>query len=347
MATLALILLTALAVDPDPRSILEAVTNAAKSGAGYRMELQATTETLSGGRQESIEISGKVASGPDGKLRIEIQNRISPLLVASDGKAIWVYLPKRTLCSRFDRGAEEPGVLDLRAMDPARNATRHLVSARFLREDQAEVDGHSVPCFVVEGQYEQQDFKCVREMWIDKNRSFIVREESRTTVQGPQLTAPVEALLSAKVTSLKLGVLIPDYEFTFTPPENVGQVPARTLGLPTAMWPSGVPQPLPGTSPLGQGITAPTLIYKVQPKYSRSAVTAKVEGKVILYVVVDADGAPRRIRILKSLEPGLDKNAVEAVRKWRFRPGAKDGRPVAVAATVEVNFRLADASPIY
>jgi protein TonB len=56
--------------------------------------------------------------------------------------------------------------------------------------------------------------------------------------------------------------------------------------------------------------------------------------------VVDAQGHPRNIHVARSLGLGLDEKAVEAVRKWKFEPGTKDGQPVAVQVNVEVNFRL-------
>ena len=46
------------------------------------------------------------------------------------------------------------------------------------------------------------------------------------------------------------------------------------------------------------------------------------------------------IRVVRPLGMGLDEKAVEAVGKWKFKPGQKDGHPVAVMANVEVNFRL-------
>jgi protein TonB len=61
---------------------------------------------------------------------------------------------------------------------------------------------------------------------------------------------------------------------------------------------------------------------------------------VLLEAEVDTDGKARNFRIVHSLDPGLDRNAIEAVSKWRFKPGTRDGNPVAVLAQFEVNFRL-------
>jgi TonB family protein len=90
----------------------------------------------------------------------------------------------------------------------------------------------------------------------------------------------------------------------------------------------------------GGGVTNPTLLYKVEPEYSEEARKAKYQGTVVLYVEVDPTGQPRNIRVLRSLGLGLDEKAIEAVEKWKFRPGQKDGHPVTVAASIEVNFRL-------
>jgi len=57
-------------------------------------------------------------------------------------------------------------------------------------------------------------------------------------------------------------------------------------------------------------------------------------------VEIDPSGRATNIKVQRSLGLGLDEKAIEAVKQWRFRPGYKDGRPVTVAATIEVNFRL-------
>jgi TonB family protein len=87
-------------------------------------------------------------------------------------------------------------------------------------------------------------------------------------------------------------------------------------------------------------VSAPSLIYKVEPEYSEEARKAKYQGVVVLYVEVDPGGRAGNLRVLNSLGLGLDEKAIDAVRKWRFRPGYKDGKPVTVVAIVEVNFRL-------
>jgi periplasmic protein TonB len=84
----------------------------------------------------------------------------------------------------------------------------------------------------------------------------------------------------------------------------------------------------------------PVLVYKVEPDYSDEARQARCHGTVVLGVIIDELGQPKHIRVLKPLGLGLDEKAMQAVERWRFSPGIKDGRPVCVAANVEVNFQL-------
>jgi protein TonB len=95
-----------------------------------------------------------------------------------------------------------------------------------------------------------------------------------------------------------------------------------------------------GIFKVGGGVSAPALLYKVEPEYSEEARKAKYQGTVVLYVEVDPSGKAVNPKVVRSLGLGLDEKAIEAVRKWKFKPGYKDGKPVTVAATIEVNFRL-------
>jgi TonB family protein len=97
--------------------------------------------------------------------------------------------------------------------------------------------------------------------------------------------------------------------------------------------------------PIEAADTSPELISKVEPKYTDEAHKKEIQGKVLVYAIVNKDGIPTALHILKSLDPGLDQNAMDAVKQWRFRPATKAGQPVAVEAQVEVNFALMKQPP--
>ncbi len=91
---------------------------------------------------------------------------------------------------------------------------------------------------------------------------------------------------------------------------------------------------------IGPGIVPPKVLEKTEPKYTDQARSAKLEGKVALTIVVGTDQRAHDIKVTKSLDPGLDANAIASIKAWRFQPGTKNGKPVPVLAHVEVNFRL-------
>ena len=91
---------------------------------------------------------------------------------------------------------------------------------------------------------------------------------------------------------------------------------------------------------IGGNVTAPVPIHKQEVQYTPEAKDARVEGTVLLSLIIEASGTVSNIRVMRGLEPGLDKQAILAVEKWRFRPAMKDGASVAVSANIEVNFRL-------
>ena len=91
---------------------------------------------------------------------------------------------------------------------------------------------------------------------------------------------------------------------------------------------------------VGKDVTQPRLILKVEPEYTPEAKDDKIEGTVRLSAEITPDGFAQNIRVMQSLDSGLDANAVTALSQWRFKPGVKDGQPVTVQVTVEVNFHL-------
>jgi len=95
-----------------------------------------------------------------------------------------------------------------------------------------------------------------------------------------------------------------------------------------------------GAYRIGGGVSAPVPIYQPEPEYSEEARKAKWQGSVLLSLIVDESGKAVNIKVARSLGLGLDEKAIQAVEKWRFKPGMKDGKAVPVIASVEVNFRL-------
>jgi TonB family protein len=91
---------------------------------------------------------------------------------------------------------------------------------------------------------------------------------------------------------------------------------------------------------IGDGVSQPSIIRKVEPEYTPEAKDGKIEGTVKLLVTIAPEGIASDIRVVKSLDPGLDQKAIESIEQWRFKPGKKDGQPVAVFATIEITFHL-------
>ncbi len=95
-----------------------------------------------------------------------------------------------------------------------------------------------------------------------------------------------------------------------------------------------------GVYRVGGGVSAPRQLYSPDPEYSEEARKAKYQGTVILTITVGPDGRVHDPRVTRSLGLGLDEQALKAVQSWTFEPAKKDGVPVAVLVSVEVNFRL-------
>jgi periplasmic protein TonB len=95
-----------------------------------------------------------------------------------------------------------------------------------------------------------------------------------------------------------------------------------------------------GVYRVGGGISAPTAISSPDPDYTEEARRAKKQGTCVLWLIVDSSGHPRDIRVARGLGFGLDAKALEAVKQWRFQPALKDGKPVDVQISVEVEFHL-------
>lgn len=114
---------------------------------------------------------------------------------------------------------------------------------------------------------------------------------------------------------------------------------ARAVRLPQLQALIGEQTVSPEAIGAGPGVQAPELIEQTEPAYTEEARIARHEGMVALNVEIDRNGQPRVLGVVSTLGLGLDENAIEAARSWRFQPARDAGRRVIYRATLEINFR--------
>jgi TonB family protein len=124
-------------------------------------------------------------------------------------------------------------------------------------------------------------------------------------------------------------------DWSYTPAVIDGEVVEVVSEVEVAF---SAPKPL-AAPPVGSHFTPPVPISKVEAEYTPEAHAAGVSGSVMVSLLVDEQGQPKDIKVVRGLGSGLDEKAREAVSKWKFRPGMKDGKPIAVPAQVEVRFK--------
>jgi len=86
-------------------------------------------------------------------------------------------------------------------------------------------------------------------------------------------------------------------------------------------------------------LAGPVPVEKMDPKYPPQLIKEHVEGQVILYAIIGKDGSVRNIQLVHSVDPELDKDAIDALAHWKFRPGSRDGAPVDLEAVIYIPFR--------
>ena len=133
-----------------------------------------------------------------------------------------------------------------------------------------------------------------------------------------------------------------DPSFTFSSELlRVPGVAATGSNGPGAIEPSKVLSANCGSQGVGvKRATPPRAIYSTSPEFSDRARREKYQGVVVLTLVVNEEGLPEYVHITKPLGLGLDEEALDCVKKWRFKPGEKDGQPVSTQISVEVDFHL-------
>ncbi len=95
-----------------------------------------------------------------------------------------------------------------------------------------------------------------------------------------------------------------------------------------------------GAYRIGSGVESPQLVHQTRPDFTDEAVLKKIQGSVVLEVVILEEGKVGAVRVLQGLPAGLNDQAIQCVRAWRFIPGKLKGKPVAVIAEISIDFTL-------
>lgn len=111
-------------------------------------------------------------------------------------------------------------------------------------------------------------------------------------------------------------------------------------GVEIVVPPAGVSSSSTAVVPCGSDMTLPRVVADRKPEYTRNAMRARVEGSVEVEAIVGIDGTISEPRIIRSLHPELDEQALAAVSQWRFVPGAINGKPAAMLVDIDVSFKL-------
>jgi protein TonB len=164
--------------------------------------------------------------------------------------------------------------------------------------------------------------------------------KAQTTTVKNQLVAPIEE-------PARIAALPDDEGVDFGVPGGVeGGIPGGVVGgvvggLPEAPPPPPPPPAAPRTPVrIGGQITQPQLVKRVEPDYPPLAVKAHIQGVVILEATVGEDGDVMAVKVLRSANPLLDREAEKAVRQWRYSPVVLNGIPVPFILTVTLSFHL-------
>jgi TonB family protein len=87
-------------------------------------------------------------------------------------------------------------------------------------------------------------------------------------------------------------------------------------------------------------LSGPVPTHKVDPRYPPALIQEHVQGEVVLYAIIRENGTVDSVQVLRTLDPVLDHNAMEAFAAWKFQPGSRNGVPVALEAVIRIPFKI-------
>lgn len=184
-------------------------------------------------------------------------------------------------------------------------------------------------------------------------KQSIIEEQPKEIIRIKRIKPPPPPKAVKQPPKIKKVKIVPIPDPTPDEPEPIVPPEEEEVEIPEELqefdFLSDIPDAPPAvdTGPVRIGVNVqgepPVPIRKIDPIYPEAARRLRIEGVVILELVVKKDGTVGDIKVLRSLNPLLDQAAIEAARQWRFKPGRVNGRPVDAFFVLTVRFNLSQA----
>ena len=329
----------------DARNLLADVTAAMRDLKSWRATGTLTIEVDMGGRVTKTESAFTMTKAPPNLMRLDVTGSPPAISIVCDGPSLWVSLSDPRRHNQLSDGGN-PRCLPAA---PWPDLLKDAGAISSQGSGAVEMGGKAVACELVQVTLSKipvianvngrirwpKDGEGTRTLCIDRRQRSVLRDELRAVFPSVEI-APGAAQLVATTTytTFERNPDLPRDLFRFEPPAGSEEQCSALVPQP-GMLAAG---PLFVDNDAGTR-TSPVAIHKVAPHDPEEAGHKKIEGTVTLSLVIDADGVPQRIHVIRSLDPDHDKEAIKAISAWRFQPARRDGKPVEACANTEVTFR--------
>jgi outer membrane lipoprotein-sorting protein len=226
--------------DIEVKNLLENVRDTYRDLKSYRFDANLLTEVTAKGKQQEMEMVVSLAIVKPARTRVNIKDERKEILTISNEHTTWLYMDrlkqyvKKDIVLNQDGAVTDAGQAELSAMvnrfaDAYAHLADHAGTARMLREEDVEIEGNSVRCYVLKlvtshGSDTEASVETERTLWIDKTRYLILKEVSHSETKAAVPEDVLQLTRTTVFTRVDINELLPPDLFVFQPPEGARQV---------------------------------------------------------------------------------------------------------------------------
>ncbi len=310
--------------NPGAATLVAEVASLARTGTSWKVEGYIVTSGAQGIQHSREHFRIAYQNSEPFRARFKITSGINPLLRICDGTSQWTYYPSANKYVKVLLPQIGPCADPINAWPLLPNTLR---SPTLAGADRVTVEGRPRECQVVRGTFSvsaNDPSRRTLEMCVDPATKMILRYRMEEL-------APQPGVQAFTFSSIQHDVKLDADLFQFHPPKGSTQVAVIN-------WLDPIAQPNNGAFRVSNEVYPPPLLVNmVAPEPAVEPARKSSGGPVVLYAEISADGIPQNIRVIRPMGAGLDERAIEAVKKWRFEPAVRNGKPVTVVTAIAVN----------